>query len=203
MRFYLPNHIRSIGAGAFSHCTSLKSIDLPTYLNNFGEHAFYSCISLKNVVIPDRVTEIADYAFYGCSGFTELTIPETVKSIGNGAFSDCINLQKLIFLAKNPGNIKNGAFDNCRIESVECEARWLPKFSGCIDYIETEPSSIDKYRNYFVGIIDSNGKYYLTNYELTVPTEIKLNFNNDKETASIKPYLMKGKTLQKSEINNF
>lgn len=77
------------------------------------------------------------------------------------------------------------------------------KLAGCVDYIESEPSSIDKYRNYFVGIIDSNGKYYLTNYELTIPTELKLNFSNNKETARIKPYLIKDKILKKVEINNF
>ena len=77
------------------------------------------------------------------------------------------------------------------------------KFIESLKYLETEPSSIDKYRNYFVGIIDSNGKYYLTNYELSVPTELKLNFNNNKETAPIKPYLMKEKIVTRSEINKF
>lgn len=77
------------------------------------------------------------------------------------------------------------------------------KLMGSLAYTETEPSSIEKYRNYFVGIIDSNGKYYLTNFELTIPTELKLNFKNNKETAQIKPYLIKEKMLMKDEINSF
>ncbi len=55
-------------------------------------------------------------------------------------------------------------------------------------------------QNNFVGILDSNGKYYLTDFNLVVPTEIKLNFDNDKETAPIRPNLMPKLKITKEQI---
>ena len=55
---------------------------------------------------------------------------------------------------------------------------------------------------YFVGIIDANGKYYLTDFRTTAPTEIKLNFENNKETASINPNLQEDLIITKKDIQN-
>ena len=52
----------------------------------------------------------------------------------------------------------------------------------------------------FNAIIDANGKVYMTNYLLTYPTEIQLNFENkNKKTADIKPDLQE-KILSKAMI---
>lgn len=56
---------------------------------------------------------------------------------------------------------------------------------------------------HFYGVIDANGDYYLTTYQITFPTEIKLNFENkNKSTAPIAPLLQKDMPLRKSVINN-
>lgn len=56
---------------------------------------------------------------------------------------------------------------------------------------------------HFYGLIDANGKYYLTTYHITFPTEIKFNFENqNKTTAPIAPYLQENIPLKKSVINN-
>ncbi len=60
-----------------------------------------------------------------------------------------------------------------------------------------------KYQGDFYGIIDANGDYFLTDFILTIPTEIKLNFKNNKKTASINPNLTKELILTKKEINEF
>lgn len=53
-----------------------------------------------------------------------------------------------------------------------------------------------------VGLIDSNGKYYLTTYVFTVPTELQLNFKNkDKQTADIKPNMLSNHVITKDLIN--
>ncbi|MBE7711684.1 MAG: hypothetical protein E7Z92_06045 [Cyanobacteria bacterium SIG31] len=57
-------------------------------------------------------------------------------------------------------------------------------------------------KGHFVGILDANGKFYLTNYRLTVPTEIKLNFENNKKTAGINPNLKPELVITKEEIEN-
>ena len=54
----------------------------------------------------------------------------------------------------------------------------------------------------FTGIIDSNGKYYLTTYWSSYPTELKLNFiNKNKQTAPIHPSLQEDLIITKSLIN--
>lgn len=69
--------------------------------------------------------------------------------------------------------------------------------------LEKTPNSIDKYRNDYVGIIDANGDFYMTNYYLTLPTEIKLNFDNKRKTAPIRPYLKENFSIKRTDINNF
>ena len=55
----------------------------------------------------------------------------------------------------------------------------------------------------FYGMVDANGKYYLTTFQISFPTEIKFNFENkDKLTAPIAPYLQEDLPLKRSVINN-
>ena len=54
----------------------------------------------------------------------------------------------------------------------------------------------------YYGILDANGRYYLTDFYLTIPTELNLNFENkDKLTAPIEPYLQKDLIITKRIIN--
>lgn len=83
----------------------------------------------------------------------------------------------------------------------------LAKFSKnklleTMSYVEKDINSIDKFRNSFVGLLDANGDFYLTNYEITLPTEIKLNFDNRRKTAPIKPNLKEEYLIKRSDINN-
>lgn len=64
-------------------------------------------------------------------------------------------------------------------------------------------NDLDTYRKNFVGLLDSNGKFYLTDFQISIPTELRLNFANDKKTAPIKPYLKEEFLVKKSIINNF
>ena len=55
----------------------------------------------------------------------------------------------------------------------------------------------------YAGLLDSNGRYYLTDYCITFPTEIQLNFDNkDKLTAPIEPYLQKDIVISRNIINS-
>ena len=54
----------------------------------------------------------------------------------------------------------------------------------------------------FSGILDANGKYYLTTWAATFPTEIRLNFENkDKLTAPIRPFLKEDTPVKRTLIN--
>ena len=87
--------VTSIGDGAFSDCTSLKSITIGNGVTSIGNSAFYECSRLTSITIPDSVTSIGGSAFYDCEGLTSVTIPDSVTSIGNSAFSDCSSLKEV------------------------------------------------------------------------------------------------------------
>jgi hypothetical protein len=63
---------------------------------SIGAYAFYHCYSLRSVVIPNSVTSIGDYAFYYCTGvgyydFTRHTQPPALSNASafQGIFGTC------------------------------------------------------------------------------------------------------------------
>ncbi|MDR3130375.1 MAG: leucine-rich repeat protein [Treponema sp.] len=81
--------ITSIGAGAFSRCTSLTTANFPL-ATSIGNSAFSVCTSLTTADFPSA-TSIGDSAFYGCYSLTTADFP-SATSIGDSAFSSCNRL---------------------------------------------------------------------------------------------------------------
>lgn len=90
----LPESITAIGAGAFSECRSLESLDYPP-LTEIGACVFADCESLAQFTIPETVTAIGQNAFYGCSALTEIVIPASVETVLAWAFAGCTGIQKI------------------------------------------------------------------------------------------------------------
>ena len=84
--------VTSIGNNAFSHCSSLKSIEIPASVTSIGYGAFSDCSSLESIEIPASVASIGDYAFFFCSSLKSIEIPASVTSIGRDAFESCQSL---------------------------------------------------------------------------------------------------------------
>lgn len=84
--------LRRIGERAFSHCESLRSIEIPNTVTRIEDSAFSGCKMLGTVKIPNSVTEIGDYAFFGCYSLKSIKIPNSVKVIGEHAFAFCSSL---------------------------------------------------------------------------------------------------------------
>ena len=64
--YVIPDGVRIIGHGAFSHCSSLTSIVIPESVTSIEEAAFFRCEGLTSITIPKNVTSIGEYAFCAC-----------------------------------------------------------------------------------------------------------------------------------------
>lgn len=132
---FLNNVITSVGEYAFSHCTSLKTIDLPTTVTTIGGRVFRESTSLTNIVIPSGVTRseigwfygctslsactlpngltnISDYMFWNCSSLVDVQIPSTVTTIGTNAFERCAEITS-ITIPSGVTSIGQSAFAGC------------------------------------------------------------------------------------------
>lgn len=114
----LPNGVTTIGTEAFFGCSNLQSVTLSENLHSIYWNAFAYCTSLQNITLPESVQYIRDDAFKNCEALTHLEIPSSVREIGAGIFVGCKNLQSIVF----PNSItKMGvvSFEGCKnIESV-------------------------------------------------------------------------------------
>ncbi len=108
----IPNNVTSISEGAFSGCSSLKSVTIPDGITNIDIGVFSDCDNITRVTIPDSVMNINDYAFSGCSSLTSVTIPDSVTSIGKYAFSACSGLKSIV-LPNSVTSIGYYAFSDC------------------------------------------------------------------------------------------
>jgi hypothetical protein len=97
----IPRTQTHVMPGAFTGCTSLKSVDL-TYntVTSIDTQAFQGCTGLSTIVIPNSVTKIGFAAFANCTSLASVTIPTSVTYIDLNAFYRCTSLKSLIY----PGN---------------------------------------------------------------------------------------------------
>ncbi len=98
--FTIPDSVKSIWDGAFSKCTSLRSITIGDTVKSIGDYAFSRCISLQSIIIPNSVKSIGEGAFDGCTSLASVIIGNSVESIGDWAFSGCENLKTVYNLSK-------------------------------------------------------------------------------------------------------
>lgn len=108
------SQLASIGDGAFSGCTSLRSIAIPNAITSIGSSAFTDCTSLSSATIGSGVTSIGKSAFQGCSGLTNVTFAEgsQLTTIEQSVFANCRSLSS-ITLPDSVTSIGMNAFNKC------------------------------------------------------------------------------------------
>lgn len=78
-------NLTNIPKGTFSHCSSLKVLQLPVGITSIGEKAFENCTALTDIAISEEVTEIGEGAFSGADNLT-VSAPK-----GSYAYEYCEN----------------------------------------------------------------------------------------------------------------
>ena len=94
---FIPSNVTSIGALAFSDCTSLKSVifEENSKLENIEFGIFQGCISLETIVLPNSVKNVEDGLFNGCSSLKFVGLPNSLEKIGSYMFTDCNSLTNI------------------------------------------------------------------------------------------------------------
>lgn len=131
----LPKKLRTIGVGAFSGCTKLKTIssapnvtkmdntaisDTPWFKNKSGLIYFGKVLLDFNgymadntwLRIKDGTVSVASYALSGESNLSNITFPESLETIGDHAFALCTGLDNVVIPA-TVKSIGQGAFRDC------------------------------------------------------------------------------------------
>lgn len=111
-------NVITLAYGAFSNCSSLKSITLPDTLTSIGSYAFYGCTNLTSITIPNGVKEIKNNTFHNCSNLKSIVLPDNVESIGSSAFYSCDALESII-IPEGVSRIESYTFYSCdKLEDV-------------------------------------------------------------------------------------
>lgn len=108
-----------VGAYAFYNCTALENVNLPNKIESINDEVFVGCSNLENIILPESVDEIKYNAFNGCSALKSIDIPNNVYCIGGYAFYNCTSLESVSLPEKQLESIGNSAFYGCTaLESI-------------------------------------------------------------------------------------
>jgi len=107
----------SVGNGAFSYCTALKSANLGATLKEIPAYGFEGCTALSEVTVY-RAETVLGSAFKGCTALVAIELPDSIKKISVHAFEGCTAL-KAVALSRNVETVEDCAFFGCSaLESI-------------------------------------------------------------------------------------
>ena len=107
----VPDHIETIGPGAFRGCELIRSVTIPESVRRIGRDAFRDCLRLEEVVIKSHSLEqIGESAFSGCVSLREVRLAQCPLDVLEAAvFSGCKNLTSLV-IPENLREIREEVF---------------------------------------------------------------------------------------------
>ncbi len=94
----LPASVESIEQAAFMNCAKLATVDFAanSQLTSIGAAAFSQCSSLSKIELPQELTTILASAFDGCS-LEKVVLPPHLSKLGKRAFNSCKQLKEVVF----------------------------------------------------------------------------------------------------------
>lgn len=98
---FLPDSIKKIGANAFYHRYSLKTIHLGTEIEEIGYQAFLFCTQLESIDLGHKIKKIDEYAFSYTQKVTSLSFPATLETLELNAIKTAQGLASLVVSPAN------------------------------------------------------------------------------------------------------
>lgn len=100
----IPNFKLSIGASAFSDCTSLEQVKFSSNVNRLGANSFNNCLSLKGLEIPTIDYSTINEGLFVNTGMINFVIPKSVRTIRTEAFKNNTALVSVVIPLGNSEN---------------------------------------------------------------------------------------------------
>lgn len=82
----LPDSLRLIDKGAFSHSSMLEVVVCGAGLVEIAEAAFHNCINLKEIILNDGLVTMREFSLSGSEKLTSVVIPASATDINPNAF---------------------------------------------------------------------------------------------------------------------
>lgn len=147
--FRASSSVKYIGEEAFQGCTGLQSVKLPKSVVTIQAAAFRNCTSLKTATIGS-VTSLSQNTFYGCTALESIELPQTLTKINTAVFMNCSSL-KSITIPDSVSDLPGGnIFRDCTgLESIDLgngsfKTIQGTTFKGCTSLTEiTIPASVE------------------------------------------------------------
>ena len=125
----IPDSVTTIGASAFSYCTSLSNISIGNGVTSIGDSAFFRCARLTAVTIPGSVSNLGFVPFRYCSRLTGIAVDEgsLFYSSADGVLFDKSQATLIEYPGGKAGpytipstvtSIGASAFEGCTLASV-------------------------------------------------------------------------------------
>lgn len=168
----LASTITTIGAEAFSGCTTLQSFRVSSSVKYIGEEAFQGCIGLQSVKLPKSVVTIQAAAFQNCTSLETATIG-SVTSLSQNTFNGCTALES-IKLPQTLTKINTAVFYGCSsLKSITIPDSVSDLPGGNIFRDCTGLESIDLGNGGFTTIQGTTFKGCTSLTEITIPASVE------------------------------
>ncbi len=134
----IPENVRHIGPGAFSHNNNVERVVIPGTVSDIGEEAFCDCPKLRELILGDGIRQIDDRAFKN-SNLAVVNIPESVEGIGLSAFDNGGKLRTVIVNGESIPDVTNNQ-SATRLSAKNLRTR---AFEGAKNAIVSNKANLD------------------------------------------------------------